>query len=297
VTSQPGDASRSGVRHITGTSGAESRAPGALGAREPTPNRWTGRKWPWQFSHHEPRFPLFSRPALEFDGGVRAAVDWFGKVLSGAVVNGGALVAGAVAGLGIAVPVGAIATYLVGLAARARLAVAASAALGVATTDGAYALIAATGGVGLQNLVRPLAGPLTVLAAVVLVGLGARIAWTGVRRYLGGTGPDPVDAQAPSAIRTYIGLVMLTAVNPTTVIYFLALVVGQQGTGAIRGSWDVALLFGLGALLASALWQLLLVGGGAALGRAVTGGRGQLLIAVTSGAIMLVLALQVLVPR
>jgi threonine/homoserine/homoserine lactone efflux protein len=189
--------------------------------------------------------------------------------------------------------VGAVATCLVGLAARTRFTVAAGAALGIATTDGTYALVAAVGGVGLQTLLQPLAGPLTVLAALVLAGLGARIVWTGVQRYRGGPTQASVPAEMSSPARAYAGFVMLTAVNPTTVVYFLALVVGRQATDPLRDSWDVAVLFALGALLASGAWQLLLAGGGAVLGRIVTGRRGQLLITVSSGMIMLVLVLHV----
>jgi threonine/homoserine/homoserine lactone efflux protein len=60
-----------------------------------------------------------------------------------------ALVAGLLAGFGIAVPVGAVATYLVSLTARTSLRTGACAALGVATADGLYALIAALGGTAL----------------------------------------------------------------------------------------------------------------------------------------------------
>ena len=53
------------------------------------------------------------------------------------------LFAGALAGLAVAMPIGAIGSYLIGLAAQERLAAAVAAALGVATVDGAYALVAA----------------------------------------------------------------------------------------------------------------------------------------------------------
>jgi arginine exporter protein ArgO len=45
----------------------------------------------------------------------------------------------------------------------------------------------------------------------------------------------------------------------------------------------------------SASWQLFLVGGGAALGRAVTSARGQLVVALTSAAVMMGLAVTLLV--
>ena len=66
----------------------------------------------------------------------------------------GELASGAVAGLAVAMPVGAIGAYLLGLAARERFAVAAAAALGVASVDGAYALVASLGGAGLRALVQ-----------------------------------------------------------------------------------------------------------------------------------------------
>ena len=54
-----------------------------------------------------------------------------------------ALLAGLAAGYAIAVPVGAVATYLIALTARTSLGTGAAAALGVATTDGAYASLVA----------------------------------------------------------------------------------------------------------------------------------------------------------
>lgn len=57
----------------------------------------------------------------------------------------GALVAGLIAGYGIAVPVGAVGAYLVSLSARTSLRIGSSAALGVATADGIYALAAMAG--------------------------------------------------------------------------------------------------------------------------------------------------------
>jgi threonine/homoserine/homoserine lactone efflux protein len=71
-----------------------------------------------------------------------------------------ALVAGLVAGYGIAVPVGAVGTYLVSLTARTSLTVGAFAALGVATADGVYALVAVAGGSVLAPALQPFLVPL-----------------------------------------------------------------------------------------------------------------------------------------
>ncbi|MEV5905966.1 hypothetical protein AB0L81_39770, partial [Streptomyces sp. NPDC052127] len=66
-----------------------------------------------------------------------------------------ALVAGLVAGYGIAVPVGAVATYLVSLTARTSLRTGVCAALGVALADGLYALVATAGGATVAAVLRP----------------------------------------------------------------------------------------------------------------------------------------------
>lgn len=81
------------------------------------------------------------------------------------------LAAGALAGLAVAMPIGAVGMYLLGLAARERFGVACAAALGVATVDGAYALVAAFGRAGLGPFLRRVDGPFRVLAALVLVAV------------------------------------------------------------------------------------------------------------------------------
>jgi threonine/homoserine/homoserine lactone efflux protein len=58
----------------------------------------------------------------------------------------GALVAGLLAGYGIAIPIGAVGAYLITLTATAGLRVGAAAALGVATVDGLYGAVAVLGG-------------------------------------------------------------------------------------------------------------------------------------------------------
>ncbi|GFJ92910.1 hypothetical protein Prum_065520 [Phytohabitans rumicis] len=63
----------------------------------------------------------------------------------------GAFVDGVIAGYGVAIPVGAIAILIMGLAARTSFRVGAAAALGVATADGLYAVIAVAGGAALAG--------------------------------------------------------------------------------------------------------------------------------------------------
>ncbi len=63
------------------------------------------------------------------------------------------LVAGLLAGFGIAIPVGAVATYLVTLTARTSPRVGEAAALGVASADGLYAMLAVVGGAALTGVI------------------------------------------------------------------------------------------------------------------------------------------------
>lgn len=206
----------------------------------------------------------------------------------------GELLAGALAGLAVAMPVGAIGAYLLGLAARERFAVAAAAALGVASVDGAYALVASLGGAGLRTVVQSASTVLSRLAAAVLVVLAVRTLVQAFRRYRSASPATAQAGRSASAGRAYLGLVGLTAVNPATVITFSAVVLGRPA-GEVGPAWPAVLLFAVGAFVASAIWQLLLVGGGSVLGRLLAGRRSQLGIAVASALIMLGLAVAVLV--
>ncbi|MEU1511592.1 LysE family transporter [Streptomyces sp. NPDC005811] len=199
-----------------------------------------------------------------------------------------ALVAGLIAGYGIAVPVGAVATYLVSLTARTSLRTGACAALGVATADGLYALLATVGGSALAAALRPVLVPLRWASALVLLALAARGALTAVRRYRAHRLATRSVPTPPTAARAYLALLGITLLNPTTVVYFAALVLGTGTTDAVR-PLDQG-VFVLSAFAASASWQLLLAGGGALLGRALTGHRGRLATALVSSGVMTVLA-------
>jgi threonine/homoserine/homoserine lactone efflux protein len=137
----------------------------------------------------------------------------------------GALLSGLLAGYGVAIPIGAIAPLLIGIAARSPLRTGIAAALGVATVDGGYALAAVLGGSALGRAIAPVATPTRWVAAAVLIVLAVRTALVAVRR-------TEAAAVAPvTARRAYLVLVGLTALNPTTIIYFGALVLGRQASG------------------------------------------------------------------
>jgi len=199
----------------------------------------------------------------------------------------GALAAGMLAGYGVAVPVGAIAPLLISLTARTSLRVGAAAALGVATADGVYALVAVAGGTAAAEAVTPVATPLRWVAAAVLVALAVRTAAAALRRHRAGpAGPDTGALTTPP--RAYLGLLGLTLLNPGTIVYFAALVLGRQAAG--DGGALTGAAFVTGTFAASASWQLLLAGGGSVLGRLLTGPRGRLATALAGSAVILLLA-------
>ena len=189
-----------------------------------------------------------------------------------------AVVAGILAGYGIAIPVGAIAVLIVDLGSREGFRSGAAAGIGAATADGVYAAVAALFGAAVAAVLVPWATPLRWISVGALVGIAA----VGFRRALRTpvlAVADPpslgVGDGAPSAdllgrrglARTYAAFLGLTLLNPMTVTYFGALVLGLP---ALSGGAGARLAFAAAAFVASASWQLLLAGVGALLHRHAT---------------------------
>lgn len=196
--------------------------------------------------------------------------------------------AGLLAGYGVAVPVGAIAALLVNLAARTGPRVGAAAALGVATADGLYCAVAVTGGTAAARTVAPIAEPLRWAACAVLLGLAAKTAWTAHTTWQRRHTAQPAPRRGlDTPARAYLGLLALTALNPSTIIYFTALVLGRQATPGLLP----ATVYVTAAFAASASWQLLLAAGGGLLGRTLTGPRGRYATATGSSAVIAALAI------
>jgi len=204
----------------------------------------------------------------------------------------GTLVAGLIAGYGIAIPVGAVGTYLVTLTARTSWRIGAFAALGVATADGLYALAAVFGGSALTPVLRPVMVPLRWCSALVLVVLAVRGAVSAIRQFRTGHSSSRTVGTPVSSARAFFGLLGITVLNPATVIYFAAVVLGDRATAG--AGYPERAGFVLAAFAASASWQLLLAGGGALLGRLLTGSRGRLVTAIASSAVISALAAHLL---
>lgn len=166
--------------------------------------------------------------------------------------------AGLAAGYGIAVPVGAIAVLIIQLGIRRGFRLAAAAGLGAATADLAYGLLAALFGNAIAALIEPIAVPLGWVSVVVLVGI-ALFGLLALRR--GARGPatraDALVGGSPGV--TYLRFLGLTLLNPVTVTYFAALIVGLPAVGVAVGTGErFAFVAGVG--LASASWQVCLAG-------------------------------------
>ncbi|MBM7076466.1 LysE family transporter [Micromonospora humida] len=198
-------------------------------------------------------------------------------------------VAGFAAGLGVAMPLGAIGVLIVreGMLGGHRSGLAA--AFGVATVDTLYCLGALLTGAALAPVIASWGDAPRYLSGLVIVGLGchqlvtlrrapARPAGaaaerdgTGGARRDGGGGAERDGTGGERPARTaagpvYVRFVLLTAVNPLTLVYFFAL----AGTvNAVPGSWTGPGVFVAAAGLASLLWQTGLATIGAALGATV----------------------------
>ena len=178
-----------------------------------------------------------------------------------------ALGLGALVGLGVAMPLGAIGVLLLQTGVRRGFRVAAASGLGVATVDLVYAVVAVLAGTAVAGALEGHERPVRVVSALVLGAVAA----TGVVRWwrARGRAADDDAAAGPvggSPARAFAGFVALTAINPLTVVYFAAVVAGLADRLTSPGD-RVAFVVGVGA--ASAAWQVGLGGVGAALGARV----------------------------
>lgn len=194
-----------------------------------------------------------------------------------------AALSGLITGWAIAVPIGAVGAFLVTLAARTSFRVGAAGALGIATVDGMYAGLAVVAGSAVAAALEPVAHGLAIASGLVLLVIAGLTA----AHALGSAGrvreARPIGARA-----AYLLFLGVTAVNPTTVVYFAAIVLGNQHLVSTPAE---GVVFVVAAFLASASWQLLLAGGGAALGRVATGQRAHLVTGLVSAVVIAALAI------
>jgi threonine/homoserine/homoserine lactone efflux protein len=169
-------------------------------------------------------------------------------------------VEGMLAGYGIAIPIGAIAILIIDAAIRRGLAAGLMAGAGAATADFLYATLAVV-----APVLAPFVAPLRIAGGIVLIVIAGLGIWSGMKV----ESDKAPRAPASHPLRTYLQFVGLTIINPMTVVYFTALVLGT-GTIDARSRIASGLLFIAGAGLASLSWQSLLALLGSLAGRRLT---------------------------
>lgn len=169
-----------------------------------------------------------------------------------------AFLTGVLAGYGIAIPVGAIAILIVQVGIKCGFRCAFFAGAGAATADLLYAGLAVAGGAALASTVESIGDPLRWASALVLIV----IATLGLLRAR--HAPQAEEIALPNRneyVSTYLRFLGLTVINPTTIVYFAAVILGMGVAEDLAPGSGV--VFALGAFLASLSWQTVLaaVGG------------------------------------
>ena len=194
---------------------------------------------------------------------------------------------GVAAGYGIAIPVGAIAILIMDVGIRRGFGPAMSAGAGAATADLIYAALAVLGGATLASVVEGIGAPLRIASGAVLTV----IALVGLSRTRRPAEHAPAEPRGGDLARTYARFVGLTIINPTTVVYFAAIVIGL-GVAEDMGTGEGA-QFVMGAFLASLSWQTLIASVGAFAGHRLSG-RARRVVTIVGNLVILALAVVIL---
>ena len=172
-------------------------------------------------------------------------------------------VTGVVAGLGVAMPLGAVAALLLREGLVNGFRPAAAGAAGVATVDLCYCVVAALTGATFAPAIDDHRSVFLLASGVLIVVIGVRQLWQGVRQ----PPRDAPEVERASAIATFGRFVGLTAINPVTLVYFIALSGAVTHSGV---SWIGSVVFVAAVGGSSFAWQLLLAWVGSAFGGALS---------------------------
>ena len=199
-------------------------------------------------------------------------------------------IVGLVAGLSVALPLGAVAVLLLREGVERGRPVAVGAAAGIAVADAIFATLAVVFGPAVGGLLSGHQRQIQIASAMVL----AAIAVAGTVRTLWRRGmqrPAAVGESARTPGAAFLRFLAITLANPLTVVYFAVVATGVASV--VRGTGQ-GLAFVLGVLLGSGGWQLTLaLASGTLSGRisprakSVTSVAGYLLVLVLAGALVL----------
>ena len=176
-------------------------------------------------------------------------------------------------GVVVAGAIGPIALLIFGTGARQGLAAGASAGLGAALADLAYALAAFSAGALVLPYLAEHRQAIQIGCGLLLVGLGA---WMFAAQLKAGEAP----AAPAAAGRSFLSTFLLTVVNPMTFVMFAGVVPQLPVAGSLTRASALA-----GALAAgSALVNVAIGGAGAMVGRALPGERARRAVTAAAAA-------------
>ena len=194
---------------------------------------------------------------------------------------------GLIAGYGIAIPVGAVAVLIISMGMRCGFKIGFSAGAGAAAADVIYATIAVVTGTALAELLVPIAPWLRVFSGLLLLGMGIWGLWKGLKH----ANRDNKTAEVCGAVRMFGQFLGITIVNPLTIVYFVALILGSASTALTLAARTI---FIVGVGVASLSWQTLLAGIGV-LGHNQLSPRFQVLAIILGNLVVILLGLRILV--
>ena len=176
-----------------------------------------------------------------------------------------ALLAGLVAGLAIAIQVGAVSLLLVEAAVVAGPRAGVAAGMGVATADLAFAAVAAAAGGAAGALLASHEAEIRLVAAFALAAIAVH-GLIALRKRDDAVAPTAADpARGRTAAAHYARFLAITAANPLTIASFAAVAASLSLTGLAAGA-----AFAAGVGIASAGWHLVLTLAAGHAGRWVT---------------------------
>ena len=173
-----------------------------------------------------------------------------------------AALAGVLAGLAVALPLGAISVLIVAEGLERGWRTAGAAATGVALVDVGYAGIATAAGSGVSRTLSGWTRPIQLVGAAVLVVVAVR-GLLGLRHAAAPESAAGREVASGGPVAVLGRFVALTAINPLTAVYFVVL---AAGLGSTVAGWRAGSAFVVGVLTGSLAWQWVLAGVGSVAG-------------------------------
>ena len=153
------------------------------------------------------------------------------------------------AGLALAIPMGPMAVMLLGTSLERGWRHGAVGGFAMASVDFGYALAVALLGGALAAFFNQWSLLLTLIGALILVILGGQT----IRRNLGNKAQNAkLTASEGGLGKTYLTFAAATVINPPTAIYFLSIAPSVSSSVGLGMS---SLMFAIGVLLGSGIWQ------------------------------------------